>query len=76
MAIEVRGRVMEDMSGRGLRGVLVSNGEQIVQTDEDGRYALAVEPGGAPIRICDRSRWFPGAIGVLLIYTELDERAR
>ena len=35
---------MEDLSGRGLEGVLVSNGEQIVQTDEEGRYALAVEP--------------------------------
>ena len=45
MAIEVRGRVMEDLSGRVLGGVLVSNGEQIVQTDEEGRYALAVEPG-------------------------------
>ena len=44
MAIEIRGRVMEDLSGRGLGGVLVSNGEQIVQTDEEGRYALAVEP--------------------------------
>ena len=44
MAIEVRGRVMEEPSGRGLGGVLVSNGEQIVQTDEEGRYALAVEP--------------------------------
>ena len=44
MAIEIRGRVMEDPSGRGLGGVLVSNGEQIVQTDEEGRYALAVEP--------------------------------
>ena len=45
MTIEVRGRVMEDLSGRGLGGILVSNGEQIVQTDEEGRYALAVEPG-------------------------------
>ena len=36
---------MEDLSGRGLGGILVSNGEQIVQTDEEGRYALAVEPG-------------------------------
>ena len=44
MAIEIRGRVMEDPSGRGLGGVLVSNGERIVQTDEEGRYALAVEP--------------------------------
>ena len=44
MAIEIRGRVMEDLSGRGLGGVFVSNGEQIVQTDEEGRYALAVEP--------------------------------
>lgn len=44
MAIEIRGRVMDESSGRGLGGVLVSNGEQIVQTDEEGRYALAVEP--------------------------------
>lgn len=44
MAIDVRGRVMDESSGRGLGGVLVSNGEQIVQTDEEGRYALAVEP--------------------------------
>ena len=43
MAIEIRGRVMEDLSGRGLGGVFVSNGEQIVQTDEEGRYALAVD---------------------------------
>ena len=58
MAIEVRGRVMEKPSGRGLGGVLVSNGEQIVQTDEEGRYALAVEPE-APVRICDRSGCAP-----------------
>ncbi|MCY3868868.1 MAG: metallophosphoesterase, partial [Gemmatimonadetes bacterium] len=44
MTIEIRGRVMNEPSGRGLGGVLVSNGEQIVQTDEEGRYALAVEP--------------------------------
>lgn len=44
MAIEIRGKVMGDLSGRGLGGVFVSNGEQIVQTDEEGRYALAVEP--------------------------------
>ncbi len=44
MTIEVRGRVMDELSGRGLGGVLVSNGEQIVQTDEEGRYVLAVEP--------------------------------
>ncbi len=43
MTIEVRGRVMDELSGRGLGGVLVSNGEQIVQTDEEGRYALVVE---------------------------------
>ncbi|MDE2700693.1 MAG: PQQ-binding-like beta-propeller repeat protein, partial [Gemmatimonadota bacterium] len=43
MTIEVRGRVMDGPSGRGLGGVLVSNGEQIVQTDGDGRYALVVE---------------------------------
>ena len=45
MTIEIRGRVMDEPSGRGLGGVLVSNGEQIVQTDEEGRYALEVEPG-------------------------------
>ncbi len=44
MAIEVRGRVMEDPSGRGLDGVSVSNGERIVQTDGEGRYALEVQP--------------------------------
>lgn len=43
MTIEIRGRVMDEPSGRGLCGVLVSNGEQIVQTDEEGRYALVVE---------------------------------
>lgn len=42
MAIQVRGRVI--VSGRGLSGVSISNGEQIVQTDGDGLYELTVEP--------------------------------
>ncbi len=35
---------MEASSGRGLGGLSVSNGERIVQTDDEGRYALEVEP--------------------------------
>ncbi len=45
MEIQVRGRVIENPSGRGLAGVSVSNGERIVQTDEQGQYELQVEPG-------------------------------
>lgn len=45
MAIQVRGRVIDDDSEHGLTGVSVSNGEQIVQTDGEGRYELDVETG-------------------------------
>ncbi len=45
MAIGVQGQVREGPSGPGLPGVRVSNGEHIVETDADGRYALEVEPG-------------------------------
>jgi hypothetical protein len=48
-----RGTVFEDSSGSGIRdslshgisGVMVSNGRDVVLTDAEGRYALAVEPG-------------------------------
>ena len=41
----VEGRVWEIPSGRGLGGICVSNGDHIVQTDTEGRYALEIEPG-------------------------------
>ncbi len=44
MEIQVRGRVIDDSSARGLAGVCVSNGEQIVRTNDEGKYELAVEP--------------------------------
>ena len=45
MTIQVRGRVVDDGSEHGLTGVAVSNGEHIVQTNEEGRYELTVETG-------------------------------
>ncbi|MDE3259949.1 MAG: PQQ-binding-like beta-propeller repeat protein [Gemmatimonadota bacterium] len=45
MTIQVRGRVIDDDSEHGLTGVSVTNGEQIVQTDGEGRYELDVETG-------------------------------
>lgn len=44
MAIDVKGRV-ETISGRGVAGVLVSNGERIEVTDDAGCYSIEVEPG-------------------------------
>ena len=44
MTIRIRGRIYEEMSGRGLSGVPVSNGESIVQTDAQGWYTLEVDP--------------------------------
>ena len=44
MEIQVRGRVFDDSSARGLAGICVSNGDRIVQTDEEGRYTLPLEP--------------------------------
>ena len=45
MTIKIEGSVREVPSERGLKNIRVSNGEHIVQTDADGRYALEVEPG-------------------------------
>lgn len=45
MAVNIQGRVREVPSERGLESICVSNGEHIVQTDVDGRYALEIEPG-------------------------------
>ncbi len=42
--VEVTGHVREVVSGHGLGGVAVSNGEAIVVTDADGRYRLSIEP--------------------------------
>ena len=53
--------VMEDPSGRGLGGVLVSNGERIVQTDEEGPVRACGGTGGASRFVfVTRSRWFFG----------------
>ncbi|MDE2999524.1 MAG: PQQ-binding-like beta-propeller repeat protein [Gemmatimonadota bacterium] len=46
MTIPVKGRVRDATSGTGLEGVPVSNGEHVVRTDSDGRYALDISPGG------------------------------
>src|SRR5688572_10845391 len=45
MVIRVAGRVYDGASGRGLGGVLISNGEWVGLTDDDGRYALELVPG-------------------------------
>ncbi|MFC4728836.1 calcineurin-like phosphoesterase C-terminal domain-containing protein [Coralloluteibacterium thermophilus] len=42
-AVEIAGRVHD--GGRGVGGVLVSNGETLVRTDADGRYRIDVEDG-------------------------------
>ena len=44
IAIQVTGNVKDD-SGRGISGVLVSNGEHVLETDADGHYEIQVEPG-------------------------------
>ena len=41
--MRIRGRVYEELSERGLSGILVSNGEDIVQTDVEGWYTLQVD---------------------------------
>jgi len=41
--IQVNGSV-RDTEGHALGGVLVSNGEHVVQTDRDGRYAIEAAP--------------------------------
>ena len=45
MTIKIEGSVREVPPERGLKNIRVSNGEHIVQTDADGRYALEVAPG-------------------------------
>ena len=40
----VGGRVLDGGTGSGLEGIPVSNGEDIVDTDPDGRYSLGVDP--------------------------------
>ena len=42
--MRIRGRVYEELSGHGLSDILVSNGEDIVQTDVKGWYTLQVDP--------------------------------
>ena len=42
----VRGQVRDSVSGEGMAGVLVSNGEQIVSSGPDGSYVLKAESGG------------------------------
>ncbi len=44
MTIKIEGRVRDASSKRGLENVSVSNGEHVVRTDADGRYALQVSP--------------------------------
>ncbi len=46
MTIQVEGSVREMASERGLENVCVSNGEHVVRTDANGRYALEISPGG------------------------------
>ena len=41
--MQITGRVKDD-SGRGLSGILVSNGEHVLRTDADGHYDLRAEP--------------------------------
>ena len=44
MSILIHGRVREAPSSRGISDVCVSNGETIVRTDREGRYALQADP--------------------------------
>ena len=44
MTIKIEGRVRDASSKCGLENVSVSNGEHVVRTDADGRYALQVSP--------------------------------
>ena len=47
VAIQIDGRIQTG-SGRGLGGVLVSNGEHVVGTGADGGYSLQATPGAHP----------------------------
>ena len=46
MTMLIEGRVRNSPLERGLENVCVSNGEHVVRTDADGRYALEISPGG------------------------------
>ncbi|MCY3764797.1 MAG: PQQ-binding-like beta-propeller repeat protein [Gemmatimonadetes bacterium] len=46
MTFPVKGQIRDASSDRAIENVPVSNGEHVVQTDADGRYALEVSPGG------------------------------
>jgi outer membrane protein assembly factor BamB/predicted MPP superfamily phosphohydrolase len=41
---DVRGRIIDSATGRGLHGVAVCNGEAIVSTNEDGSFVVAIQP--------------------------------
>ena len=41
--MQVQGRVFDQDSGQGISGVQVSNGEHIVESNEDGSYVLDVD---------------------------------
>ena len=41
---QIKGRVFDAASNRGIEGVSVSNGETITQSGSDGRYSLAIDP--------------------------------
>ena len=48
MAVQIQGKIYNKNSGEGIPSVLVSNGEQVVQTGEDGSYELSAEVGIHP----------------------------
>ena len=43
--MQIKGRVFDQDAGRGISGVQVSNGEQIVHSDEEGVYLLDLNEG-------------------------------
>lgn len=47
MPVQINGGIHTE-SGRGLAGVLVSNGEHVVGTDTDGGYSLQADPSAHP----------------------------
>ncbi len=44
MILPITGQVNHSHTGRGLEGILVSNGEHVVKTNEAGRFNLKVDP--------------------------------
>jgi hypothetical protein len=70
-AVEIaRGRVFEDpigdgacsARGRGIAGVMVSNGRDVVTTDSSGRWLLPVQSGDS-VFVITPSQWTTGARG-------------